>query len=165
MVMLKNSDGRVTDNRPWLRAYAYLTILMLLSPTALAGKIYKWTDANGRTHYGDRPSAHATDQQELRVRQAPQVGADVAVRRERTTRLIESFAKERQEKAASRAAADADKKERKEACERARRIERRYKDSSFLFTESESGERVILEGAAYDEAMAGAAAEVKKWCG
>lgn len=30
---------------------------IVLSESAIAGEIYKWTDANGRVHFGDRPSS------------------------------------------------------------------------------------------------------------
>lgn len=33
--------------------------LLLISAAAGANSVYKWTDKNGRVHYGDRPAANA----------------------------------------------------------------------------------------------------------
>jgi glutaredoxin len=38
-----------------------------LAPAALAADVYKWTDADGRTHFGDRPPEDATVQ-EIKIR-------------------------------------------------------------------------------------------------
>lgn len=38
---------------------ACLCLALLAAPAAQAGKLYRWTDKNGVTHYGDRPPAAA----------------------------------------------------------------------------------------------------------
>lgn len=37
------------------RLFAALLALSLVSGSAVAGKVYKWVDANGVTHYGEQP--------------------------------------------------------------------------------------------------------------
>ncbi|MDX1519812.1 MAG: DUF4124 domain-containing protein, partial [Gammaproteobacteria bacterium] len=45
-------------------------ILLLILGTAARADVYKWTDENGRVHYGDRPSVeHEAD--EIQVDAAP----------------------------------------------------------------------------------------------
>ena len=39
-----------------------LTLLLALSATVLAGEIHRWTDSQGRVHYGDRPPGTAAAQ-------------------------------------------------------------------------------------------------------
>ena len=36
-------------------------LLLLMGATAQAGDIYRWTDAQGRTHYGDQPPASGAE--------------------------------------------------------------------------------------------------------
>ena len=37
-----------------------ITLLLVLSVPATAGSVYKWTDKQGRVHFGDKPPAAAT---------------------------------------------------------------------------------------------------------
>lgn len=39
------------------RFFALVFLLLALSPNALAGKVYKWTDEQGRVHFGTQPPA------------------------------------------------------------------------------------------------------------
>lgn len=47
----------------------YGFILLLLMPALLSADVYKWTDANGKVHYGDRPGSHKA--QELKIEPNP----------------------------------------------------------------------------------------------
>jgi len=35
--------------------YLIYVLLLIIPATVFAQKVYKWTDANGKTHYGDKP--------------------------------------------------------------------------------------------------------------
>lgn len=37
----------------------YILLFMLWLPVIASAEVYKWTDAHGKTHYGDRPTANA----------------------------------------------------------------------------------------------------------
>lgn len=45
-----------------------LLLILLLSTPALAGQsVYRWVDANGKVHYGDRPPAPQAEKVEIRA--------------------------------------------------------------------------------------------------
>lgn len=50
-----------TRNFPW---YALLLAALLVSNTADAAKLYKWTDGNGKINYSERPPSDITNQVE-----------------------------------------------------------------------------------------------------
>lgn len=130
---------------------------------AAADKVYKWTDDNGNVHYGDRPPA-GSEQHEMQLRRTPAVDPDVNIRQQRTARLLESFAAEREEKQAKRAALVERKKDREARCAQARETQQKYENSAFIYTRDAAGERVILDDDAHAEAMADARSAVDTWC-
>ena len=67
--------------------------------SANAGQVYKWIDENGKTHYGDRTGPEARQVEEVRVSKTRAVGSDITARQQRTERLLDSYKKEREEKA------------------------------------------------------------------
>ncbi len=128
-----------------------------------ADKVYKWTDDDGNVHYGDRPPADS-ERREMLLRRPPRVDPDINIRQQRTARLLQSFAAEREEKQAARAAAVAQKKEREARCAKARETQQKYENSAFIYTKDAAGERVILDDDAHAEVMADARAAVENWC-
>jgi hypothetical protein len=106
--------------------------LLLLGSAAQAGDIYRWTDAQGRTHYGDRPPASGAE----KIVEPPppsdlspdEANAKLeAIRAEREKAAEErALAKEAQAKAAAeqkqRAAECAAARRQQDALQAARRI-------------------------------------------
>jgi hypothetical protein len=140
-----------------------LSALTLITFSATADTVYKWTDADGNVHYGDRPPAD-TQRHEMQLRQTPAVDPDVNTRQQRTARLLEAFAAEREEKQAERAAVAAKKKERETRCAEARAIQQKYENSAYIYTRDAAGERVILDDEAHARVMDEARTAVENWC-
>jgi len=128
-----------------------------------AKKVYKWTDADGITHYGDKPPGDSA-QTEIRLRNPPAVDPSVNTRAQRTERLLDSFAAEREEKKAARSAAAEKKKERQAKCDKARETRQTYRDSAFIYTKDDSGQRTILNDDEHAQVLADAQAAVDEWC-
>jgi len=137
--------------------------ILAVSTGVQATKVYKWVDELGNTHYGDSPQGN-TPHEEIHVHKTPEIDPSVNTRKERTDRLIDSFAQERHEKKAEREAAAAEKKRRELACSEARETYAKYESSAFLYRKNEDGERVILNDDEYAEAMVKSQAEVDRWC-
>ncbi|WP_288590036.1 DUF4124 domain-containing protein, partial [Marinobacter sp. UBA5687] len=73
--------------------------LLSLGPFSHAA-VYQWTDANGQTHFGDRPPAKASSK-EVRVNAAPaQADATARDRQQKMTEFLEQQQKEREERQA-----------------------------------------------------------------
>ena len=66
--------------------------LLVISSAGQAGKIYKWVDANGKTHFGDRTTNDGEDVQEIVIPKTPTVDPSVNTRKERTERLLDNYA-------------------------------------------------------------------------
>lgn len=64
-------------------AHLLLAGALALAATAAQADIYKWTDEQGRVHYGDRPSpsAPAAERRELQVPELPEAQRQEAIER------------------------------------------------------------------------------------
>lgn len=98
-----------------------LTLAALLLTASVQADVYRWTDAQGRTHYGDRPPASGA---EKIVEPPPPSGlsadeakAKLDAIRARREAAAEDRAKAREE----RAKADAERKQLAQECAAARR--------------------------------------------
>ena len=143
---------------------ALLLSLSLLPLFASAG-VYKWVDANGQTHFGDRPPAQAASS-EVTVKAAP-ASAD-AVARERHQKMTE-FLEQQQEERKARQAADAQAEEkaakRAEVC---RKLQARLKflaSVSTFYNLNDQGERVFVNEAENARIRADFRQKVKRTCG
>lgn len=120
------------------------------SGAVLAGDIYKWTDAEGNVHFGDRPSGAATEERLAvssnptdpdRVRDVVQArNAARAARVER--REAEAAAPGAEPTAEEIRAAEA---ERKEKCATYKERLQKFITSRRLYRQDENGERVYLD--------------------
>lgn len=123
---------------------ATLFTLLLLLPIGAGTEVYKWIDDQGQVHYGDKPSDG--DARPLDIDRTPAApDPQREKRREKRNRLLQQFADER---AAARR--DAEEQARQKAarerrCDQARQRLWRYEHSQYLYEETASGERRILD--------------------
>lgn len=127
--------------------FALVFAMALAAGGVAANDIYKWTDANGTVHYGDRPSG-ADSEERLQIGSRP---TDPA----RIQRIVEA----RQDARTAGAEADAERaagepspeelraraEERAQKCEMYKERLQRFVTSRRLYREDESGERVYLD--------------------
>ena len=152
--------------RQVLQNFAACALCMCLAQPA-AAQIYKWVDANGVTHYGERPQAGGKSKEvELRGNapaqpgsaSPPAAGSDLKEReldfRKRKVARDEEEARTAQAKA-----------QRDEYCRRERARMADLHDTGRLFMRDAQGERVFLSDAQRDAAVARRDAEFKKQCG
>ena len=114
---------------------------------ATANEIYRWVDAKGNVHYGDRPSGAPTEQR-LQLSYARTDGSAVEKRvqdrREAKAARVEADAAA--EKATQEAAEEAEiAAEQQKACESAQARLETYRSSRRLYKADENGERVYLD--------------------
>jgi hypothetical protein len=120
---------------------------MAAAGPVLASDIYKWTDAEGNVHFGDRPSGAATEERldissnptdPDRIRDIVQARNDA-----RTARNEQQAAQAAAEPTAEELrAAEA---ERKEKCTMYKERLQKFVTSRRLYREDENGERVYLD--------------------
>lgn len=149
-----------------------LWIAILLSGAVYANDIYKWTDAEGNTIYGDNPP-RGVNAQRVEIRSRPTDRARVAA----TTRARSSASSQRavadaDAAAATNAAAAAPtlEEQRAVAAERAARCSQ-YREqlqsinqSRRLYREDENGERVYLDEAEMQAARNNTQDKVQEYC-
>jgi len=143
---------------------ALLLSLSLLPLFASAG-VYKWVDANGQTHFGDRPPAQAASS-EITVKAAPDSEDAVALERhQKMTQFLEQQQEERKARQAADAQAEEKAAKRAEVC---RKLQARLKflaSVSTFYNLNDQGERVFVNEAENARIRADFRQKVKRTCG
>jgi Domain of unknown function (DUF4124) len=125
----------------------WLLAMAIMVSASFAGEVYKWTDADGRVHFGDKPGGAQSESVQIKSSPvAPQTAGPAleAERRERTARLLNEYAVERSEREVAKAKAQAALTERRQACTAARRELAELEQTPYLYTRDEKGAKVIL---------------------
>lgn len=148
-------------SRPASTALIVLIGLAVPAERLPAADIYRWTDEQGQTHFGDRPPATGARQVQV-PRSAPsgEPGTSLA----KTQRLLQEFETGRaadQAEAAQRAQATA---AREAACEEARNRMFEYEHAGYLYVWNERGEKQVLSDEDHAQALAAARRDVALWC-
>lgn len=141
-------------------------LVMAASGAVSAGEIYRWTEADGTVHFGDRPSGASTEVRLSinssptnpdRVRELVQARNDARNARNSTY----AAAKGAEPTAEERRAAEA---ERKEKCSRYKEKLQKFVTSRRLYREDENGERVYLDEEETLAARARVQEQVVEYC-
>lgn len=61
-----------------MRGLAVVWLLVLTAPAALADKVYRWTDADGKVHYSNKPEDRGTQAREVQL-YIPSFGGEAEV--------------------------------------------------------------------------------------
>ena len=133
---------------------------------ATANEIYRWVDADGNVHYGDRPSGSPTEQL-LQLSYARTDGSAVEQRvtARREAKAARDEAKAEADKAAQEAAEEAEiAAEQQKACESARTRLETYRSSRRLYRADENGERVYLDDEQRLEASRRIEEQITEFC-
>ncbi len=120
---------------------------LTIAAGAAASEIYRWVDAEGNVHYGDRPSGEATEQRlELTYARTDGSAVEKRVQNRLDAQSARAEARAEREKADQEAAKEAETAaEQQKACESARARLETYRASRRLYTADENGERVYLD--------------------
>jgi hypothetical protein len=130
------------------RAIAIVTTTLLtlfVGGSALAGEIYKWTDAEGNVHYGDVPVSAQSER--LAITSKPTNSTQVQAT---TQARVDAREQERQE-AANLPAGPSREELRAEADERAKQCTahkvqlQKFLTNRRIYREDENGERVYMD--------------------
>jgi len=141
---------------------AVLAGLAVFVSTGVMAEIYKCTDAQGRTRYGDKPCAGKSVI--ITPRAAPAVSEDAAVRMNRTQRLLQAYEAEHEEVRRAQAEQKAGQEQRKYNCARAQSYARGVTQASRVYRTDDAGQRIDLSFEERAAAAAKARAEVARWC-
>ena len=147
-------------------ASGFVALAIVISASAFADEIYKWTDEDGNVHYGDRPSGEASEErlqftynrtnaEALDNRVAAQRDAEES-RQEARTQATE----QRQAAEAERVAAE----EQQARCEASRAQVESMRAAPRVYREGPEGEREYLDDVQRAESIAMAETRAKDAC-
>jgi len=150
-----------------MNSYRLLLAMLLgcMSLNAYA-EIYKCTNSQGKTQYGDKPCGGK--ETVFTPRAAPpsaQTGLTAEERRVKTNKLLNAFQSERQDKQRAATEASNAKEERRRECVNARDYYRSIVEAGRVYDLDEQGKRVTISDSARGKETARAKAAVQHWCG
>ncbi len=134
----------------------------MLIPVCQA-EVYKWTDENGRVHYGDRPQGSESEKLDIKTG-TPKPDAELDEHREKQRKLLDVFDEERAEKKEKKAAAEKEKRETKRKCAELKDYLKSLKEVSSLYELDEKGNRRYLDEETHKKEIAEVEKTVKKHC-
>ena len=141
------------------------TMTLAVSGAALAGDIYKWVDADGNVHYGDRPIAPQSERMD--IESSPTTAASVEAQRTALAASNDRRAESRtvaEEEAATAAELRAEAEQRADKCNAARATMQRFVQSRRLYREDDAGERVYLDEAETQAARQRVEKQINEFC-
>jgi len=123
-----------------------LLLLLLCACVPVRAEIWRWTDAEGRVHFGDR-APQGAQAQRLEAPAAASPDPELARHRERSRKLLEVWDAERRARNEAAATAAAETAGREQACAELRAELARARQAAYLVRRADDGARQILGGA------------------
>jgi len=147
-----------------------ILLVLFLSLTFLAGnatarQIQKWTDENGRVHYGDYTEEY--DSKTLNVKTNPATNSSASTdtnSAETRSKLLKSMQDSRLKKKTAKAEKSKQLALMKKNCGMAKSNHAMLKNSGRLVTYDENGERYFLGDKERTTKLAAASKNVSRWC-
>jgi enoyl-CoA hydratase/carnithine racemase len=139
-------------------------LTLFVASSALAGEIYKWTDAEGNVHYGDVPVDAQSER--LAIKSKPTNSSRVQAT---TQARLDASAKQREE-AAKQPAGPTPEELRAEADERAKQCTahraqlQKFLTSRRIYRMDDDGERVYMDEAEMQATRERAENQVEEYC-
>ena len=149
-----------------MRFYLCILIALFVSNTAIAGKLYKWVDENGKVHYGDSPQV-SQPTVEMNVEETapePSFSEDLLSREEKRERLLQSMEEDRLEKQEKRNNQKAENEKNRQKCNRYRDRMRHYERANALYKLDKDGSRVYMSDGDRASATKSLRAKINKYC-
>jgi len=145
--------------------FVITTASLLIGGTALSGEIYKWTDADGDVHYGDRPTGTDIERLDMISNSTDNdaIQASVEARHDREAARSEARSK-RDEADQAAAESRAEAAQRGVKCQESRSRMQTYLQSRRLYKQDDAGERVYLDEDQTMQARADTQEMIQKYC-
>lgn len=140
-----------------------LTLCLSLFGMTAPAEVYKWTDAEGRVHFGDRPPQAGAETVPMpEATDSP--AATPEERLEKQRKLLHAFEEERRQKRDAQEQARQEQAERQRNCVLARDNLQSHERASGIYRLGPDGERIFLDEAQREQSLAQARAAVEQWC-
>ena len=134
-----------------------------LFPPAYAESVYKWVDAQGNIHYGDRPQGNAT--QTLRVVPAPPVDTASQQRLEALKKQDKNNTSKKEAEAKAERAPESNKEVAKRNCSVAKQNLAQLENSGlFLIEKDKDGTDRLMPPEERSKNTEAARKDIERWC-
>jgi hypothetical protein len=146
--------------------YSSPLLLLLLLATAAPGsyaEIYRWVDEDGRVHFEDR-SKQQRDRGVKSYSVPAPPGSTPEQRMEKTRKLLNAYATERQQAREQQEKQKQREEKRKRKCVVARDKLRRYQGNGGVYRLDKDGERVYLSDQERDALIQRSRNKITKYC-
>ena len=140
----------------------FVTLLLLFSTLVSAG-VFKWVDADGNVHYGDRPTK-TSEQVNIETHQSNVPMGDEEARAEKRQRITESLTNDRLDRGKQRKEAKDKKDKLNRRCAAAKDRLKNYQRASRLYNLDGEGNRNTLSDKSRDKAIANLQKDIRKNC-
>ncbi len=140
----------------------FFIVLMSLSLSVTAA-VYKWTDAQGNVHYGDKP-VDSNQANEIKVDSATVRSGVTESRAEKRGKLLDAMAEDRLEKKEKREKQKAERKQRRAKCNYLKDRLRRLVNSSRAYRLDKDGKRVYVSNQSREKSIGQLRKQVRKTC-
>ena len=139
----------------------HVVFSLLLLPALASAEIYRWTDANGRVHFSEKPAGEGAEQVQVK----PQVVERDAATQEREQRLERYYEARRDERAQAEVRAATARAERGQECGQLRDRLRQIERDGRYFTTDANGERTYISAEEVDAARSRLSSRIAARCG
>ena len=139
----------------------HLLVVLMLMPAMASAEIYRWTDAQGRVHFAEKPGGAGAEQVEVK----PQVVERDAATREREERSQKYFDARRDEKAQAQSRAASSRAERSKECGDLRYQLKQIERDGRYFTTDDKGERSYVSAEEVEAARSRLSSRIAARCG
>lgn len=136
-----------------------LLLLLALAPMLATAEIYRWTDAQGQVHFGQRPAAGAE-----RVDVRPQVVERDEATRQREQRSEKFFEARREERQVAGERAGQQRAQRERECQGLREELKVLQRGGRYFRTDATGERVYYSENEIEKARQQLASRIRERC-
>jgi hypothetical protein len=138
-----------------------LVFITLLLPALASAEIYRWTDAQGRVHFSEKPGGSGAEQIEVK----PQVVERDEATRQREQRTEQYFEARRDEKAQAQARSEAAQAKRSKECSELRNNLAQIQRGGRYFVTDAKGERSYIDEAEVEAARSRLSSRIAERCG
>ena len=141
----------------------FLSVFLFSQHKSVLAEVYKWTDEDGRIHYGDRPDGK--NPQQININETNPNSGENIDRMEKRQRLLNVLDEERQQRDEMKAEEKIAEQKRQANCDKAKTYLQSAVNSSFLY--EDTGDPLnpkILTNEERKNAIDKAEDDVKTWC-
>ena len=144
-----------------------ITMLLFFSAWVNAG-IYKWTDENGKVHYGDKPTT-SSERLNISLEKSNNATTNNAntgdeTREERRQRISDSMTEDRLARDKKKSEDKQKKADKKRQCNQSKDSLRNYKKANRLYDLNKEGGRDMLSDASRKKAISNLEKEIRRNC-